>query len=180
MIEQLLAILTIIGQIFILGLAVVWTIHQWGNKSSLAQGIIKVVKRQALKYGLIVALVAMSGSLYYSEILGYAPCKLCWYQRILMYPMVIVFGVALWRKDRGVSATTLVMSILGAIVAFYHYLLQLGLASEITPCSTVGYSVSCAEKFTMHFGYITIPMMALTAFLLIAFTAAIELAKKRG
>lgn len=114
----------------------------------------------------MVALVAMVGSLIYSEIIGYEPCKLCWLQRIFMYSQVILLGMALFKKDYKIISYSIVLSIIGAIIAGYHYLLQLGVASGL-PCSAVGYSVSCSQRFVMQYGYITIPMMALSAFVLI-------------
>src|SRR3989344_4546628 len=98
-----------------------------------------IVGEQALFYGFIVALAATLGSLIYYDVLGYEPCKLCWFQRIFMYPQVLLLALA----------------IPGALVAGYHYLLQLGVAPSL-PCAAVGYSVSCSERFVLQFGYITI------------------------
>lgn len=123
-----------------------------------------------MKIAFLVALVATLGSLFYSDVAGFEPCKLCWYQRILMYPQVILFGLALWKRDHGVWLYSLTLSVIGAAIAGYHYLLQLGIAPSL-PCSAVGYSASCAQRFVMTFGYITIPVMALTAFVLLALLA---------
>lgn len=128
--------------------------------------ILRFYKKYAVISVLIVTLVAMAGSLSYSDILGYEPCVMCWYQRILMYPQVILAAVALAVKDRKVLLYTLVLSIIGAGFALYHYLLQLGVVPA--PCSSVGYSVSCAKTFVLRLGYITIPMMAFAAFILSA------------
>ncbi|NCS99887.1 disulfide bond formation protein B [Candidatus Parcubacteria bacterium] len=114
----------------------------------------------------IVALIAMSGSLFYSGVAGFTPCTLCWYQRILMYPHVILLGVALWKEDKRIMDYLIALSTLGVFVSGYHYLLQIGILAPL-PCSAIGYSVSCTKTFVMSLGYITIPMMSLTAFLLI-------------
>lgn len=122
---------------------------------------------KAFMISFIVSLVAMLGSLTYSDIIGYDPCKFCWFQRILMYPQVILLGMAMIRKDMKIAVYSMTLSIIGAVIAFYHYLLQIGVAPAI-PCSAVGYSSACAQRFVMQYGYITIPMMAFSAFLLIA------------
>jgi len=130
----------------------------------------EVLRLHALPLAFTAVLIATLGSLTYSEIIGYEPCKLCWIQRILMYPQVLILGLAVWGQHKGNRAlidVSLIMSLIGAMVAFYHYLMQLGIIPEGS-CAAVGYSVSCAERFVMEFGYLTIPMMALSAFLFIA------------
>src|SRR3989338_2054283 len=121
-------------------------------------------------------LLATLGSLTYSEVLGYAPCKLCWIQRIFMYPQVLILGLALFGKHKGSRAlvdTSLVLSAIGAVVALYHYLMQLGIIPEGS-CAAIGYSVSCAERFVLQFGYITIPLMAFSAYLLVTFALLLK------
>lgn len=122
-------------------------------------------KRGVLACG-IVALIATAGSLFYSEIAGYEPCKLCWYQRILMYPQVVLFGLALAGRLRDVMIAAGALSGIGAIIAGYHYLLQIGVVTG-SNCDALGYSVACSQRFVMNFGYITIPLMAFSAFMLI-------------
>lgn len=127
-------------------------------------GVFDFLARNAYGFGFFFALAATVGSLFYSEIAGFTPCALCWYQRILMYPQAIMFGMALWRGEEKTTDYHIVFSALGAIIAGYHYLLQIGVLPEL-PCSAVGFSVSCAEVFTMGLGYITIPLSAFTAFI---------------
>ena len=67
-----------------------------------------------------LAAIAMSGSLYFSEVANYIPCTLCWYQRIAMYPLVVLFGIAAVRRDRGIAPYGLVLSAVGAVIAVYH------------------------------------------------------------
>jgi disulfide bond formation protein DsbB len=111
------------------------------------------------------SIVAMLGSLYFSEIKHYNPCVLCWYQRILMYPLVLIIAVGLLKKDKEVYKYVLPLSILGWAFAAYHVLLQNGVLPEaIAPC-TLG--ASCTVKYTGYFGFITIPVMSLTAFTVI-------------
>lgn len=123
------------------------------------------VRRHALVFGFVVPLTAMLGSLYFSDILGYTPCVLCWWQRVFMYSQVFVFGVALVRKDSGVWKYGIVLSLLGAVIALGHYVIQL-IGSDIF-CTVAGYTVSCTERFSTDVGYITIPLMAFSAFMLI-------------
>ena len=110
----------------------------------------------------IVSLTAMLGSLYYSEIVQFFPCTLCWYQRILMYPLVLIILVGVLSKDEKVYLYTLAMSTLGGLISIYHYALQWGLFSG-DECS----GVACSTRYVEYLGFITIPFLALTAFLLI-------------
>ena len=157
-INQILLVLTIIGQIIVAVIIVSFATKQ--------DNILNFFAKHALVFSFTVALVVTLGSLFYSEITGYEPCKLCWFQRILMYPQVILLVLALLKKDNGIVLYSLSLSFIGALIAGYHYLLQFGIAPSIG-CSAVGYSVDCAKRFIMGFGYITIPMMSLTSFLLI-------------
>jgi disulfide bond formation protein DsbB len=116
------------------------------------------------------SLIAILGSLLYSEVVGFEPCKLCWIQRIFMYPQIVILGFALWGRHRGSHAlidSALVMSLIGFVVAIYHILLQWGFVPEL-PCSAVGYGVSCAQNFVLQFNFITLPLMSATTFLFIA------------
>ena len=156
------------GALLVLGLFTgAYAILSGKLKKFLAYPLFRFISSRALMLSFIVALAATLGSLFYSEIAGYTPCKLCWYQRILMYPQAVMLGIAAARKDNGIVLYGLVLSGIGAAIAAYHYLLQIGLVDEIAPCTTVGYSVSCTETFTMTYGFITIPFMSLVAFLLI-------------
>lgn len=128
--------------------------------------------KNALLLGFIVSLVATLGSLYYSEVLNYTPCILCWYQRIFMYSQVFLFAIALVKKERKVWLFSATLSIFGAIIAALHYYSQLAGSSAF--CDIVGYSASCSTNFFLTLGYISIPMMALTAFLLLLVLALIQ------
>ena len=157
-VNQILSILTIIAQILIIGLIIVILL----KKSKISD----FIGRHGILLTFIVVLTATLGSLFYSEIAGFEPCKLCWFQRILMYPQAILLGMALLKKDKNIGDYSLGLSVPGVIIAGYHYLLQLGVAPTFS-CSVVGYSAHCSQGFVMNFGYITIPLMAFSAFLLI-------------
>lgn|SRR3989338_2548579 len=160
--NQLFGVLTVIAQLLSLVL-LVCVIARNRIQSSRISGWIG---NHAITLAFVVALTATLGSLWYSEVLKYDPCKLCWLQRIFMYPQALLFGIALWQKDKEMLLYGMIFSAIGGLIAGYHYLLQLGVVPEGS-CSTVGYSVSCAKRFVMQFGYITLPLMALSAFLLI-------------
>ena len=125
----------------------------------------KFIQKNILYLAWIQSLAATLGSLYYSEIRHFAPCILCWWQRIFMYPLVIIIAVGILRKDKALHQYVLPMSILGGLIAFYHVLLQKGILPEaIAPCSI---GASCVTRYTGYFGFITIPVMSLTAFAVI-------------
>lgn len=126
------------------------------------------LKTIATKYGVqlafIVALTAMLGSLYYSEIAHFIPCSLCWYQRILMYPVALILLIGLIEQDELVYKYVLPFSVVGIFVSSYHCLIERGVFSDTAAC-TVG--VPCSIRYVNYLGFITIPLMALTAFILI-------------
>ncbi len=142
-----------------------------------------LIKGRAMLWVFIVSLTATLGSLFFSEIAGYEPCKLCWYQRILMYPVALLSAVALIRKESWLIPYALVMSVIGQLIAAYHYFLQIGAlynleVDKFAPCSAVGYSASCTSIFQLKFGFITIPMMAFVAFSLITIILLIKSDKR--
>jgi len=113
----------------------------------------------------IQALLAVAGSLYFSEIKGYVPCELCWIQRIFMYPLVIIYGIALLKRDIKIALPGLILSGIGMFISAYHYLLQkwpalqqAGDTCGIIPCNT---------EYINYLGFITIPFLAGVAFIVI-------------
>lgn len=108
------------------------------------------------------AIISMLGSLYYSEVRGYIPCQLCWYQRILIYPIVVIIIVGLIRNDKKLYLYVLPLGIIGWLIAFYHVLLQNGIVSETS--ITCDITASCGSKYVNYFGFMSIPVMALIAF----------------
>jgi len=111
------------------------------------------------------ALAALLGSLYYSEIAGFVPCTLCWYQRILMYPLTLIILVGIINQDSYLPNYVLPFSIIGLGVSTYHYLIQLGVFSSLHACSA---GIPCNLRYVNYFGFVTIPLMALTAFMMVA------------
>ena len=116
-----------------------------------------------------VSLIATLGSLYFSEIRGFEPCTLCWYQRILMYPIILISGVALFQKNARIALTTAIFAIIGGSISLYHYGIQkLQFLSDSAPSCG---SVSCTGQYINYLGFITIPFLALLAFAMIAITS---------
>ena len=110
----------------------------------------------------VVALVATAGSLFYSEHAHFIPCRLCWFQRIAMYPMAVILLIGAIRRDfRGAALYALPLPVLGAIVSIYHVWIENHPEDETAGC-TIG--APCSTKWIDKFGYITIPTLALTAF----------------
>lgn len=112
-----------------------------------------------------VALVASLGSLTFSEIFHYPPCTLCWYQRAMMYPMAIILGIAILAKDTKVYRYALPLSVIGLLIAFYHNLLYYKVLPESAAPCVLG--ISCTTTFIEWFGFITIPLLSLSAFAVI-------------
>ena len=133
------------------------------NLNALWGKVRKILLKNSLKAAFVFSALATGGSLYFSEVAELTPCKLCWYQRIFMYPLPFILAAALWQKARDVRKYVLPLSIIGFLLAGYHYYLQVTPA-PLSSCSSVGFSVSCSERFVTNFGYITIPWMSLSAF----------------
>lgn len=128
--------------------------------------MIYLKQQYALFISWVIALVAMLGSLYFSEIRQFVPCTMCWYQRICMYPLVLILGIGSFQNDFNVKKIALLLSIIGLLISTWHYLEQKvpGFA-EIKPCTQ---GVPCSSEYINVFGFITIPFLAGTAFLLIS------------
>ncbi|HLR70412.1 MAG TPA: disulfide oxidoreductase [Pseudogracilibacillus sp.] len=111
------------------------------------------------------ALLATFGSLFYSEVMGFVPCELCWYQRILMYPLIIVYGIAILKKNTQIALPGLILSGVGIFVSAYHYSLQKLPALQ----ETGGFcgDIPCNLQYVNYFGFITIPFLAAVAFIVI-------------
>ncbi|WP_102027976.1 disulfide oxidoreductase [Salirhabdus sp. Marseille-P4669] len=123
-----------------------------------------------------IALVATMGSLFYSEIMHFEPCKLCWFQRILMYPLVIIFGTAYVKKDFSIALPGYILSMIGAPLALYHYIIQQVDTLSADFCG----QVSCTAKYVNYFGFITIPFLSFVAFTLIFLVYTIVIVKNKG
>ena len=159
------AMLATLAQLVVVAAVVLWL----GSKASPAvdrakRSVLAVVGPQALAMAAVVALVCTLGSLYLSEVAHFPPCELCWYQRIAMYPLVVVLGVAALRRALGARITGSILAGIGACISIWHLLVERypdlgsGSCDPTNPCSI---------KWVEEFGYLTIPGMALSGFALI-------------
>jgi len=121
--------------------------------------LIKFVHKYALWLGFGLSMVAIVGSLLYSDLVGFAPCTLCWWQRIFIYPQAILFLVAIIKKDRSVFDYALPLSIAAFIISLYQSYSNFS-GTSILPCTASG--GECSKIFVLEYGYITIPLMSLT------------------
>ena len=113
----------------------------------------------------VTSILAMGGSLFFSEQMGFIPCTLCWYQRILMYPLVMFLGIAFYRNDREIWKYVLPISIIGMVMSGYHYALQK--IPSLEGFSTCTSGVPCSGQYINWLGFITIPFLAFVVFTII-------------
>jgi disulfide bond formation protein DsbB len=124
------------------------------------------VSALALPCAWVAAVIAVSGSLYLSDVAGLTPCRLCWYQRIAMYPLVVLLGIAALRRDTWTARRYLLpVAGLGAIISAYHYQLERFPQETSFSCSL---EAPCNAAVVDVWGFVSVPFMALAAFLLIA------------
>jgi disulfide bond formation protein DsbB len=128
-------------------------------------GLRLFVHRYGVLLAWIIALTAMLGSLFFSEIMAFEPCKLCWIQRICMYPLVLLLGIASYRNERWIIPYALPLSIIGGCFSAYHYMEEkIPWLAKVLPCRV---GIPCNVDYIDWLGFITIPLLALAAFVLI-------------
>lgn len=158
-----------LGTIFLQGIIVLITfnlvfVRHLNNK------VLLFFKKYTFFFGFLVALGAVMLSLFYSEIVGFPPCELCWVQRIFLYPQLVLFGMELYKRERSIVDFSIAFATLGALVSLYHVYIENGGSSSLG-CSALtpekANEVSCAIRYIYEFGYITMPIMALTLSLFI-------------
>ncbi|HET6949658.1 MAG TPA: disulfide bond formation protein B [Acidimicrobiales bacterium] len=160
-----LALLAVLAETIAAVVAVTLVVRLAGRDAAWPQGVLAAVRPLALPLAAAVATVATLGSLYYSEVANFPPCRLCWYQRICMYPLAVILIVAALRRDRLVRWYGLPLALIGAGISTWHVLveryptLESGSCDPTNPCSLIW-----VEKL----GYLTIPTMALSGFAAIA------------
>ncbi|PLX21710.1 disulfide bond formation protein B [Candidatus Parcubacteria bacterium] len=154
-INQVLTYLTLFSHLLI----VLFLIALLNKKTS--NFILSIIKTKGLLFVFLLSLLATMGSLFYSEIAGYDPCKLCWYQRIFIYPQVILLGIAYFKNEKTIVKYSLTMAIIGLTISIYHnYIYYRSIQSAFCGISI---ETSCTTRYIFELGYITIPLMALTA-----------------
>jgi disulfide bond formation protein DsbB len=151
----ILALLTFVSTVAVLGVALVARVAPGGAASELAGDL----RRSSLWLGWIVALVTTLGSLYYSLVAHFEPCELCWYQRICVYPLAVVLLVAALRDDFGIWRYAAIPVVVGLGIAIYHSQLQ-AFPDQTTFCSAVN---PCTIRYVWEFGFVSLPLMDVAA-----------------
>lgn len=170
--NQLVASLTLGGQVIFVLILLGLVLRDRVN------GSIELLERYGVHLIFLISLGGLAVSLFYSNFAQFPPCDLCWWQRIFMYAIFVISGVALLKKeDREVLDYVLALTVLGGLIAIYNSYLQYG-GSPLIPCSADPNAVSCSQRFVFEYNYITIPLMSLTGFALIGLIAAIKRFKK--
>ncbi|MEN9560945.1 MAG: hypothetical protein RIQ56_218 [Candidatus Parcubacteria bacterium] len=161
--NYLLALGTLIMQVVTAGFLAVYFLRK---KFPDLNDIGAILTRWGIHLSLLLSISGVFFTLFYSEVLGFDPCFLCWWQRIFLYPQVVLFGLALRKPIHKASAIlfSLWFSAIGILFALYHHVLQVFPAGNL-PCSANG--PSCAKITFIEFGYVTFPMMAVALFALL-------------
>lgn len=123
-----------------------------------------------------LAFIASVASLFLSEVLHFQPCVLCWYQRIAMYPQVVLLYVAQLRREQVLTPYLIIVNIIGSFISLYHYSLHIlpRTMVSVMPCSTQFGGVPCDKGYDFYFGFMTFPLMAWSVFTLITFLLIIS------
>ncbi|HEY7254959.1 MAG TPA: disulfide bond formation protein B [Methylomirabilota bacterium] len=161
-----LSVLGVVGQVLVvLGLAI-GLLALAGVRGPL-RGLRDLLWGYELWGAFVVAAIATGGSLFYSQVLHFIPCEFCWFQRILMYPLSILTLLIALRGDNRAARYLLLLPIVGAGTSIYHILIERHVITEPQACTINGGGCTINWIFKEDFGYLTIPELALTAFLLL-------------
>jgi disulfide bond formation protein DsbB len=163
----ILSVLGIVGQVLVVFGVLVGLLALFGVRGPL-DAIRNLLWGYELWGAFVVAAIATGGSLFYSQVAGYIPCEFCWFQRMLMYPLSILTLLIAARGDNRAARYQLPLPIVGAGTSIYHILIERGVVEEPKACSVVFQGGCGTNWIASHgFGYLTIPELALTAFLLL-------------
>jgi Disulfide bond formation protein DsbB len=164
-VELFYSILALIALGFVALVVAIRVLAVWSAAARGWYGAIhSVIGSNAIGMAFLVASLATIGSLYFSEVAHFEPCRLCWYQRIAMYPLVIILGIAAVRRDDGVAIYARALAIVGALISTYHLALEWIPSLDSGACGT---GPACTVVWFREFGFISLPMLALSAFLAI-------------
>ena len=155
-----LALLTVVAEVFAVAGAAALAASAAAPDSQFAATVRDIARAAGVQVAFVVAATATAGSLYFSEVANYVPCTLCWYQRIAMYPLPVILAIGLLRRAYDVWTYAVPIALVGATISIYHVYVErsgheTGFCTKSAPCTTIWF-----EKF----GYVTLPVMALSAF----------------
>lgn len=167
-----ISLAAIAGQIATVGLVLAFALR---SRVASFGSIVDFVGRRGILIAFAASFFASFMTLFYSEFIGFEPCPLCWWQRVFLYPQVILFGMALWKKDAYVAEYSIVFSVFGLFIALYQHAMQIFPGSNL-PCPATG--PSCSIRVLYEFGYITFPFLAVTIFAFLLVTMLIVRARR--
>jgi disulfide bond formation protein DsbB len=160
-----LALLAVVAQAAVLAAIVLAVGSRVSERiARFRSAVTDAVAPQALWFAFAVAAVCTAGSLYFSEVANFPPCRLCWYQRICMYPLVPLLGIAALRRDAGIRIYGATLAAIGAVISTYHILVERFPSLESDVCDPTN---PCSLIWVERLGYLTIPTMALSGFALV-------------
>ncbi|MBI5156498.1 MAG: disulfide bond formation protein B [Acidimicrobiia bacterium] len=146
----------------------VWVVRLVALASSRAARLFASIRLsvagQGLRLAWGMATIAMLGSLYYSEVAGFPPCEYCWYQRIAMYPLVVILGIAMVRRDYAIRRYVLALAVPGGIISMYHYAVERFPDLQVGECSL---QIPCSQVWVWKFDLVSIAFMAFVCFAVI-------------
>lgn len=157
------ALLTVVAGVGSIAYIVLRLVAASGNESANRLGA--ALGDAAIWLAFLVAITATLGSLYFSEIAGFAPCRWCWFQRIAMYPLAVILFVGAIRRDPNVRWYAVPIAAIGAFISTYHTMIEWRPSLDSGACEMTG--PSCTYVWFREFGFISLPAMALTGFLTI-------------
>ncbi|MEX1027568.1 MAG: disulfide bond formation protein B [Candidatus Paceibacterota bacterium] len=146
------------------------------DRGRFFRNVRRIVARFRFLAGFVLSLSALLATLVYSQFIGYAPCELCWLQRIALYPQVVVFGVALIQRELREYFVPLILSLAGVLFALIHIYIQV--TDDLVFCAPG--EVACSTVYVTEFGFITLPVMALILFVLLGLIALGGLLERRA
>lgn len=162
---------TLFLQIFIVAGAIVLVAAIFKHPNERLHRLSRAAGEHAILFGLLVSFACLVSSLFYSNVVGFQACDLCWWQRVFLYPQVILFAIAFYNEkvnkifDNLVFLYSFVFSLVGGAIALFNYYGQMFNPDALAFCGIQG--PACSRIFFVSFGYITIPMMSLTAYLVL-------------
>jgi len=164
-----------LGALFLQIVSVALLVIFFLRKNSTFLQIADSIGKHGLLIGFVVSAVALGMTVYYSGVLGVTPCPLCYWQRIFLYPQVVLFLVALWKRDLSIADYSIALSIIGGAIALYQHALQI-LPGSGLPCPASG--SSCSQRILFEFGYMTYPLMAFSLFVFLIVVMLIVRSKR--